>query len=108
MGDMIQAVLFWVDSGGLLYIIVFVLGATIFYYELIKTRLVPRWLSIWGLISAVVLLIASLLFYLEVLAAEMAVLLMITLALQEQVMAIWMIVKGFDTSVILSESTIGG
>lgn len=108
MGEMIQAVLYWVDSGGLLYLIVFVLGATIFYYELIKTRLIPRWLSVWGLGSAVVLLIASLLFYWAVLAAEMAVLLMIPLALQEQVMAIWMIVKGFNTPVILSESTVGG
>ncbi len=107
MGDMIQAVLYWADSGGLLYIIVFVLGAVILYYELIKTRLVPRWLSIWGLVSAVVLLIASLMFYWELLAAEMAILFMLPLAIQEQVMAVWMIVKGFNTSVILSESTTG-
>lgn len=102
MGDMIQAVLYWADSGGLLYIIVFVLGATILYYELIKTSLIPRWLSILGLISALLLLSASLLFYFEVFAAEVAVLLMIPLALQEQVMAIWMIVRGFNTSVSLS------
>ena len=107
MGDMIQAVLYWADSGGLLYIIVFVLGAVILYYELIKIRLVPRWLSIWGLVSAVVLLLASLMFYWELLAAEMAIMFMLPLAIQEQVMAIWMIFKGFNTFVILSESKIG-
>lgn len=96
MGDMIQAVLYWADSGGLLYIIVFVLGATILNYGLIKTRLIPRWLSILGLISTLVLLSASLLFYFEVIAAEIAVILMIPLALQELVMAIWLIVKGFN------------
>ena len=100
MGDMIQAVLYWADSGGLLYIIVFVLGAAIFYYELIKTRLVPRWLSIWGLVSAVVLLIASLMFYFDLVAAEIAILFMLPLALQELVMAIWMFVKGFNLSAI--------
>ena len=100
MGGMIQAVLYWVDSSGLLYIIVFVLGAVILYYELIKTRLIPRWLSIWGLVSAVVLLLASLMFYLDMVAAEIAVMLMLPLALQEQVMAIWMIFKGFNLSAI--------
>jgi len=96
MGDMIQAVLYWADSGGLLYIIVFVLGATMLNIGLIKTRLIPRWLSTLGLVCAQVLLFASLLFYFEVLAAETAVILMIPLALQEQVMAVWLIVKGFN------------
>ena len=107
MGDSVQSVLYWVDSGGLIYITVFVIGALIFYYELYKTRLVPRWLSIWGLLSALALLIASLMFTLDVLAAEYAVLLMIPLAVQEQVMALWLIFKGFNTPAILSESTVG-
>lgn len=104
MGDMIQAVLYWADSGGLLYIIVFVLGATILYYESIKTRLIPRWLSIWGLVSAIVLLAASFMFYFDVITAELAILFMIPLALQEQVMAIWLFVKGFNLSAIDSSS----
>jgi hypothetical protein len=103
----IQSVLYWVDSGGLIYITVFVMGALILYYELIKTRLVPRWLSIWGLLSAVALLSASLGFTLDIFAAETAVLLMIPLAVQEQVMAIWLIWRGFNTSVSLSGAALG-
>ena len=103
----IQSVLYWIDSGGLIYITVFVLGALILYYELIKTRLVPRWLSIWGLLSAVALLSASLGFTLDIFAAETAVLLMIPLAVQEQVMAIWLIWRGFNTSVSLSGAALG-
>ena len=103
MGDSVQSVLYWVDSGGLIYITVFVIGALILYYELYKTRLVPRWLSIWGLLSALALLIASLMFTLGIFAAELAVLLMIPLALQEQVMAVWMISKGFNASGFSSE-----
>ena len=107
MGNSIQSVLYWVDSGGLISIVVFVIGALVLYYELYKTKLIPRWLSIWGLFSGVALVIASLMFTLDVLAAEYAVLLMIPLALQEQVMALWLIFKGFNTSAILSESTVG-
>lgn len=96
MGDMVHSILYWVDSGGLIYITVFVLGALMLYYELFKIRLVPRWISVWGLISVSTLLIASMMFTLDILSAEIAVMLMIPLAIQEQVMAIWMIVKGFN------------
>ncbi len=46
-------------------------------------------------------------FYYDILAAELAILFMLPLALQEQVMAIWMILKGFNTSEILSEPILG-
>lgn len=107
MGDSVQSVLYWVDSGGLIYIMVFVLGALMLYYELYKIKLVPRLLSIWGLVSAVMLVIACLMYTLNIFAAELAVLLMVPLALQEQVMAIWMIVRGFNKSVFLSVSASG-
>ena len=100
MGDMIQAVLYWADSGGLLYIIVFVLGATLFYYGLIRTKLIPRWISVFGIVSAVILLIASMMFYWEYIPAETAILFMLPLALQEIIMALWMFAKGFNTSTI--------
>ena len=104
MGNSIQSVLYWVDSGGLIYIIVFVIGALVLYYELYKTKLIPRWLSIWGLFSAVALVTASLMFTFDIFAAELSLLLMIPLAVQEQIMAIWLIIKGFNTSAINSSS----
>jgi len=102
MGNSIQSVLYWVDSGGMIYIIVFVIGALVLYYELYKTKLVPRWLSIWGLFSAVALVTASLMFTLDIFAAELSLLLMIPLAVQEQIMALWLIIKGFNSSAIAS------
>ena len=107
MGNSIQSVLYWVDSGGLIYIIVFVIGALVLYYELYKTKLIPAWLSIWGFISGIALITASLMVTLDIFTAELAILLMIPLAVQEQIMALWMIFKGFTKSAIISESTIG-
>jgi NADH:ubiquinone oxidoreductase subunit K len=100
MGASIQSVLYWIDSGGLLSIVVFVIGALVLYYELYKTILVPRWISIFGLFSGVALITASLGFTFDLFNAELAVLLMIPLAVQEQVMALWMIFKGFNSSAV--------
>jgi hypothetical protein len=100
MGASIQSVLYWIDSGGLLSIVVFVIGALVLYYELYKTILVPRWISIFGLFSGVALITASLGFTFDLFNAELAVLLMIPLAVQEQVMALWMIFKGFNLSAV--------
>ena len=101
MGNSIQSVLFWVDSGGLIYITVFVIGASVLYYELYKTKLIPRWISILGLLSAVALETASLMFTYDIFTGELAVLLMIPLAVQEQLMALWLILKGFNPSAII-------
>ena len=107
MGNSFQSLLYWVDSGGLISIVVFVIGALVLYYELYKTKLIPGWLSIWGFISGVALITASLMVTLDIFTAELAILLMIPLAVQEQIMALWMIFKGFTKSAILSESAIG-
>jgi len=107
IGDSLQSVLYWVDSGGLISIVVFVIGALVLYYELYKTKLVPRWISILGLFSGVALITASLGFTFDIFTAELAVSLMIPLAVQEQIMALWLIFKGFTKSAILSESAKG-
>jgi hypothetical protein len=68
--------------------IFFHIGAACLYISFYRTRLIPRWLSVWGLIGVVTSCIhidASYGFYLEM-----------VLALQEIVMAAWLIVKGFN------------
>ncbi len=72
----------------------FCLGALIFYYQLYQTRLVPRWLSIWGLAGAALYLAAPLS---SMFGTELGFA-MAPLALQEMVLALWLIVKGFDAS----------
>jgi len=76
----------------------FVLGALMFYVLLYQSRLVPRWLSAWGLVGAALYIVAPLgsMFGLS-LGFFMA-----PLALQEMVMAVWLIAKGFNSPAIAS------
>jgi hypothetical protein len=76
----------------------FALGALMFYVLLYQSRLVPRWLSAWGLVGAALYIVAPLgsMFGLS-LGFFMA-----PLALQEMVMAVWLIAKGFNSPAIAS------
>lgn len=72
--------------------IVFSLGALMYYTLFYQTRLIPRWLSGWGLIGAVVYLAGGLL----ALFGTNLEYLLILLGVQEMIMALWLIVKGFN------------
>jgi hypothetical protein len=91
--------------------IVFLLGALMFYYVLYRSRLIPRWLSGWGLIAAVSYLVACLLGMFGLiefgfLGATSTIygVMVYPLAVQEMVMAVWLIVKGFNPSAIASRA----
>jgi hypothetical protein len=45
--------------GNTLHMLVFCLGAILFYYLLFKARVVPRWLSLWGLVALIPMLIGT-------------------------------------------------
>ena len=85
---------------GSILTIVFCLGALIFNYLLYQTKLVPRWLSGWGLIAIVPYLAAGLLAMFGIIDASLPIyaILDLPLALQEMVLAVWLIVKGFNSS----------
>jgi hypothetical protein len=76
---------------------IFILGALMFYYLLYRSRLVPRWLSGWGLIATLPYLAAGFLvtFGLFGHMSTLDAVLRIPLGLQEMVLAVWLIVKGF-------------
>ncbi len=97
MGDAIRSVIYWVDHDGLIYLVVFIIGTLILNSAFYKSRLIPRWLSLWGLIGGVAIFAASVMATLDIFLS-VAMLLLIPIALQEQVMAIWLIVKGFNRS----------
>ncbi|HEX7397025.1 MAG TPA: DUF4386 domain-containing protein [Propionibacteriaceae bacterium] len=78
----------------------FVLGALMFYVLLYQSRLVPRWLSVWGLVGAALYIVAPLG---NMFGLSLGVL-MAPLAVQEMVMAVWLIAKGFNPSAIAAES----
>ena len=79
--------------------IFFLIGATCLYLSFYRTRLIPRWLSIWGLIGVVCSLASALLSFFHV-DTGYGLYLEIVIAPQEMVMAIWLIVKGFNPSAI--------
>ena len=79
--------------------ITFVLGALMFYVVLYQSRLVPRWLSTWGLVGAALGIVPPLggMFGLSL------GILVAPLALQEMVMAVWLIAKGFSPAALAAE-----
>ena len=79
----------------------FVLGALMFYVLLYQSRLVPRWLSVWGLGGAALYIVAPLGSMFELSLGFF----MAPLAVQEMVMAVWLIGKGFNTSAIAAEGS---
>jgi len=82
--------------------IVFLVGAAMFYLILYRARLVPRWLSAWGLLAIIPYLapvFLSLFTNVDVSTTSTTnMLLDLPLGLQEMVLAVWLIVKGFDSS----------
>ncbi|HSB02784.1 MAG TPA: DUF4386 domain-containing protein [Anaerolineales bacterium] len=80
--------------------IVFPLGALMFYYVLYQSKLIPQWISGWGLAAALLWLAVGLsgLFHLIVPMSTIQVVLSLPIGLQEMMMAVWLIVKGFNLS----------
>ena len=79
----------------------FVLGALMFYVLLYQSRLVPRWLSVWGLVGAALYIVPPL----GSMFGVSLGLLMAPLALQEMVMAVWLIAKGFNSTAAADAAT---
>ena len=78
-----------------------------YYYVMYRSRLIPRWLSAWGLAGLTLLLSMALLIAFGERPSGpsgMLVLLAVPLALQEMVLAAWLIVKGFNPSAIAALS----
>ena len=87
------------DALFFVYVIVFTLGALVLYGLFYQSRLIPRWLSVWGLAGAAFLLIGVVLMLLDVVtgtAFDSEVIWAPPIAVQEMVMAVWLIFKGFD------------
>ena len=93
------------EIGSSLTGIVFCLGALMFYAVLVQSRLVPRWIAVWGLAAIIPYLAAESLALFAILdpLSSTAVLLHLPLAVQEMVLAVWLIVKGFKPSAITAE-----
>jgi len=101
MGSFVQALNMW---GWVYYVFVFAIGALIFYTALYQSKLVPRWISGWGWIAAIMIMASALIPMLEVNLPETVFgLLVLPIAVQEMVMALWLIIKGFNISALDAE-----
>ena len=75
----------------------FCIGALLYYIGFYKTKLVPNWLSIWGIIAILLHLVscASVLFGTDAFST-VSLGLNMPIALQEMVMAVWLLIFGFS------------
>jgi hypothetical protein len=104
------------DAVNAVLALVFCLGATMFYVLLYRSRIVPRWIAVWGLVAIPVYVVADLLAMYSVIGANSSqqVLMFMPLAVQEMVLAVWMIARGFrppavpTTSELRDGTLVGG
>jgi len=93
MGNIVYQLQFRLGEVGPIF---FLIGAVCLLVSFYRTRLVPRWLSVWGLIGVVSFMAhtnTSVDFYLKM-----------VLVIQEFVMAVWLIAKGFNPSAFAAPS----
>jgi len=99
VGTVVLAIRDWaflVGSG-----LVWSLSALILNYLLYQRKLIPRWLSVWGFLGAIL----SFANYLpQFFGIDSIEILFLPIAVQEMVFAVWLIVKGLNSSAIASPS----
>ncbi len=98
-GSLLLAVRDW--SQNVMLALPFALGAFLYYLVLWSGNLVPRWLSGWGL-GAIVLAFAATLIaaFTNGFDDSLHTWLNAPIGLNELVLAVWLIVKGFDTKAV--------
>jgi hypothetical protein len=101
-GDALVAVREW--APGFVAMLAFVVGTFLYNYVMYRSRLVPRWLSGWGLVGAVLSLVATVYagFTQNFGFTTVNDVLSAPIGLQEMVLAVWLIAKGFNLSAVRS------
>lgn len=79
---------------------VFITAALLFYCLLYLSKLIPAWLSGWGIIATILLLVGNLM---ELVHMTPSMLLYLPIMANEVVLAVWLMLKGFNQSAIISE-----
>ncbi len=86
-------------SGFVFAVLAFCIGGGLYYYMFLRANLVPRWMSASGLIALLLLLSAVLITLFDGEPYSVSgnlTFLAAPIALQEMVLAVWLIVKGFN------------
>lgn len=100
LGQTMVAQYHWLVDVGLL--LAFSVGGLLYYLVFFRSRLIPRWLSAWGILGVALLMVAAVLLVFGVITplGPVQVALAVPIGLQEMVLAVWLIAKGFDRSVL--------
>ena len=102
-----NSILAWNDWNFSFYVMIFAIGAMMLYAVLYRSKLIPRLISGWGFVSAVLILISVLLSMLEInlnLPGPLfEIIFVLPIAVQEMVMALWFIFKGFNPDAVAAE-----
>ena len=83
---------------------IFCLGALMLYYMFYRSKLIPRWISVWGFIAIALHLVTIILvlFGLQSTFSTENTMMNLPILLQEMVMAVWLIAKGFNPPAVVS------
>lgn len=96
VGDMLKSTRDQINH--VFMILVLCVGNFMLYILLIRSKLIPRWLSVWGFVGNAFSAVASVLVLfqvVEIITTEYLLLNVLT-AVQELVLAVWLIGKGVD------------
>jgi len=100
-GALLLAVRSWAGLAGTL---AFYPAGLLYYIVFYRSRLVPRWLSGWGVVAVAMGFTASILVVFQAInpMSTPQIVLNLPIFLQEMVLAVWLIAKGFSPSAIAS------
>jgi hypothetical protein len=93
------------EHSTLVGVFAFTLGALMYYTLLYRARLVPRWLSVWGLAALVLMMTACLLALFSDNPVTGYTFLFLPIAVQEIVLAIWLLVRGFSLTHLTAQAS---
>jgi hypothetical protein len=75
----------------------FAVGAFMYYYVFYRSRLIPRWLSGWGIAGVLLMLGACLSALFTGNPVTSYAILILPIAVQEMLLAVWLIAKGYSS-----------
>ena len=96
------------DSLGQVAVMAFGLGGLMYYWVFYRSRLLPRWLSAWGLVAVTSVMVSDLLVMVGLVEpfSPPQLVLALPIAVQEMVLAVWLIAKGFNPPAVASAPAI--
>jgi hypothetical protein len=78
-----------------------------YYSAFYRSRLVPRWLSGWGIAAVLLLLVACMSALFSRSPVTSYTILILPIAVQEMVLAVWLLARGFSPSALPSGTAAG-